>query len=132
MHQSSGASRAIYPNELAGHHEVFDRFSCWEGAVPEGFHTNFLGVVTRTSFYPSYFASMPQYCGKGYVRTNYPIFDEEYFEWIDLLQAVNGAEERFTMLELGAGWGRWIANAAAALRQRSNVPYTLKIGRAHV
>ena len=43
--------------------------------------------------------------------------DEEYFEWIDLLSAVIEARERFTFLELGAGYGRWSIRAAAAARQ---------------
>ncbi|MGH9142942.1 MAG: FkbM family methyltransferase [Vicinamibacterales bacterium] len=47
-----------------------------------------------------------------------PAFNEEYFEWIDLLEAVDAATNRFSMLELGAGWGRWSARAAAACRQR--------------
>ena len=48
----------------------------------------------------------------------YPPFDEEYFEWIDLLEAVAFAKDRFSMVELGAGWGRWSARAAAACLQR--------------
>jgi FkbM family methyltransferase len=44
-------------------------------------------------------------------------FDEEYFEWIDLLEAVVAAGETFSMLELGAGYGRWSARGALAARQ---------------
>jgi FkbM family methyltransferase len=51
-----------------------------------------------------------------WVETGYPAFDEEYFEWVDVLEAVVGAAETFTMIELGAGWGRWLMNAAAAAR----------------
>lgn len=54
----------------------------------------------------------------------YPPFDEEYFEWIDLLEAVAAAKDRFTMLELGAGFGRWTARAAAAAKQR-DLSYSL-------
>jgi len=54
----------------------------------------------------------------------YPPFDEEYFEWIDLLEAVSVANNRFTMLELGAGFGRWTARGAAAAKQ-CGLPYTL-------
>jgi FkbM family methyltransferase len=55
---------------------------------------------------------------RRYAETSYPSFDEEYFEWIDVLEAVVTADRRFTMVELGAGWGRWLINAAAAARQR--------------
>ena len=59
-----------------------------------------------------------------HIAPEYPPFDDEYFEWIDLLEAVAGATNRFTMLELGAGFGRWTARAAAAAQQR-NLEYTL-------
>lgn len=43
---------------------------------------------------------------RRFVTTTLPAFDEEYFEWIDLLEAVTEATGEFTMIELGAGWGR--------------------------
>lgn len=42
----------------------------------------------------------------------------EYFEWLALMAAVLSAKERFTMVECGAGWGRWLAAAAQLARQR--------------
>ena len=36
----------------------------------------------------------------------------EYFEWLDLLHAVQDARDRFVMVELGAGYGRWAVRAA--------------------
>jgi FkbM family methyltransferase len=60
-----------------------------------------------------------------FVGTRYPRFDEEYFEWIDLLEAVAAANGRFTMVELGAGWGRWLINAAAAARQCGVTEFSL-------
>lgn len=107
------------------HHDVFSRFSRWSGKVPEGSIVNFLGVVTRARFWPPYVAVADGYPKDRYVKTEFPPFDEEYFEWIDLLEAVVTAESHFTMLELGAGWGRWIANAAAALKHIGGVPHTL-------
>jgi FkbM family methyltransferase len=40
----------------------------------------------------------------------------EYFEWVDLFEAVIGAGESFTMVELGAGYGRWTVECYQALR----------------
>jgi FkbM family methyltransferase len=59
------------------------------------------------------------------VQTDYPPFDEGYLEWIDVLEAVVAADESFTMIELGAGWGRWLMNAAAAVLQRNPLPIHL-------
>jgi FkbM family methyltransferase len=53
-------------------------------------------------------------------RRDYPSFDEEYFEWVDILEAVDEATDSFVMIELGAGYGRWCARAAAAVRRKSN------------
>jgi FkbM family methyltransferase len=40
----------------------------------------------------------------------------EYFEWIDVIEAVIGAGEAFRMVELGAGFGRWTVECYQALR----------------
>jgi FkbM family methyltransferase len=98
------------------HHSVFGAYDQWSGAVDAGFQVNFLGVRTRIGF-----------TNKA-VTTEYPAFDEEYFEWIDLLEAVADAHGRFTMIELGAGRGRWLVNAAVALRQRKPMTIPFIIG----
>jgi FkbM family methyltransferase len=108
------------------HHPVFYNFRRWRGFVPKGLFVNFLGVLTGVAVSRDYNAEP---C--GYVETNFPCFGgqfeefEEYFEWIDLLEAVVAAEKEFTMMELGAGWGRWMVNAAAAITQYSGLPYRL-------
>jgi FkbM family methyltransferase len=103
------------------HHRIFENFACWEGEVKTGFSVNFLGNVTRDNF----FTLRPRNPEQRFVRTKLPGFDEEYFEWIDLLEAVTLAEELFTMIELGAGYGRWLTNAVAALRRTKRLPYKL-------
>jgi FkbM family methyltransferase len=100
-------------------------FPCWQGEVPRGFIVNFLGAVTRIEFYVGYSEIDRQYPADRWVQTEYPSFDEEYFEWIDLLEAVVAAKDCFTMLELGAGFGRWTANAALALKQAGDIKPTL-------
>ncbi len=109
------------PNRITPkHHELFRKFPCWEGIVREGFRVNFLGVKTRADYWLT-----GEPAAGGNQKTAYPSFDEEYFEWLDLLHAVTRAKQHFTMLELGAGWGRWLTNAAFALRESSGLPYTL-------
>ena len=52
-----------------------------------------------------------------------PRFDEEYFEWIDILESVksyasgHAGKRPYVVAELGAGFGRWAVNAVQALRQ---------------
>ena len=112
--------RAVVSSRNHRHHEVFEGFRCWSGQVPSGFEADFLGSRYRTAYFR---LSTPQ-ADARYAALSYPPFDEEYFEWIDLLEAVKSARSRFTMLELGAGFGRWTARAAAAARQR-NLQYSL-------
>ena len=102
------------------HHRVFSSFHRWSGRVPAGFDVDFLGSKYRTAYFTMY-QPQPQ---ERYAAPEHPSFDEEYFEWIDLLEAVASANGRFTMLELGAGFGRWTARAAAAATQRK-LPYFL-------
>ena len=100
-------------------HPVFAYFERFHGLVPSGYHANFLGVKTRNGFAAGMVAALGhQLPDGGYVRGDYPGFDEEYFEWIDLLEAVLAARGVFTMIELGAGYGRWLVNAAVAAAQR--------------
>jgi FkbM family methyltransferase len=54
-----------------------------------------------------------------------PTLGEALFEWIGVLGAVASAQERFTMIELGAGWGHWLGFAACAMRRTRNLPVQL-------
>jgi FkbM family methyltransferase len=96
------------------HHEIFSRFRRWSGSVPAGFESDFLGVKCRTA----YFTMMPPQSNDRYEAHDYPAFNDEYFEWIDLLESVAWANECFIMFELGAGFGRWTARGAAAAQQK--------------
>lgn len=95
------------------HHGVFGHFRPGTGSVPAEFNIDFLGCKTRTAYYAG-FTSQPI---ERREQPEYPTFDEEYFEWIDLLEAVVAAKDKFIFMELGAGWGRWTARGAAAATQ---------------
>jgi FkbM family methyltransferase len=87
------------------HHPVFAKFPGGPpAAAGDAFVADFLGTVKRREFDP-------------FPHTMALDFNEEYFEWIDLLEAVVEAEDRFTMIELGAGFGRWLVRGARAVRQ---------------
>ena len=79
---------------------------------------DFLGVKTRRAFY----AGMPV-DGPPSRPATYPSFDEEYFEWVDILEAVDEAVDAFVMIELGAGFGRWCVRAATAARRKLNCQF---------
>ncbi|MBA3430334.1 MAG: hypothetical protein H0U16_02480 [Actinobacteria bacterium] len=93
------------------HHPVLDPFEPLQVDLGDDWDVNFLGVRTRRMFWIG--GDQPRQDAG-----NLPRPDEEYIEWIDVLEAVSNARDRFTMVELGAGWARWLVNAVAALRHR--------------
>lgn len=48
---------------------------------------------------------------------------EDYLEWVSIVEAVTCAKDRFVMLELGAGYGRWCINAMFALKFLNPIPF---------
>lgn len=96
------------PSSQSRHHDCFLHFEPWRGTVNSGYEVNFLGALWKEEYYK------PEISPERFVQTEYPPFDEEYFEWIDLLQAVIDSNSEFKIMELGAGYGRWSVNGALA------------------
>jgi FkbM family methyltransferase len=86
---------------------------------PPEFQLDFLGVKTRRIFTDDMMNGTPQPSGDVPETGDYPRFDNEYFEWIDMLEAVAEARDTFVMIDLGAGYGRWCVRAALAVRQQA-------------
>ena len=83
------------------HHPVFNRFQPWQGEVDPGWSVNFLGVRARDGFTSG--MTKVHSSTRRRVETQFPPLDEEYLEWIDVLEAVRAATGRFTMIELARG-----------------------------
>jgi FkbM family methyltransferase len=96
-------------------HPAFDLLIPYTGQEPE-FSIDFLGIKTRLEFDDGVSSQMPG-------TPNLP--NEEYFEWICLFESIFAAQNQYTMMELGAGYGRWSVRAAEALRQLRNIPFHL-------
>jgi FkbM family methyltransferase len=97
------------------HHPVFGAFMPWQGVVEPGWDVNFLGVRTRVEYF-SMFERLADFSSVRPLQTAPPVQNEDYFEWVNLLESVVSAKRRFRMIELGAGWGKWLANGAVAAR----------------
>jgi hypothetical protein len=93
-------------------HAIFDHFHPYRGPLPPEFYLDYLGAKTRADY-----GEWNAPWAMDHYRSPPPPIDEEYFEWIDVLQAVLDAGDIFTMLELGAGYGRWSVRGALAARQ---------------
>jgi len=109
----TAAGDLVYPEPPVRPPWIFSRFHPWAGEVEPGWLVNWIGVRTRTSVQ----MDMRGYTEPTYQESEPPTLSEEYFEWIDVLESVYESEGPFTMIELGAGWGRWLVNAAVALKQ---------------
>lgn len=96
-------------------HSCFQPFRPQTSRTDAEFFVNFLGVRTARRFLNASQVSDEQRDAR--TADGYPDVSEDYLEWIDVLEAVIKSEDSFTMLELGAGYGRWLVNAGAALRQ---------------
>jgi FkbM family methyltransferase len=94
---------------------LLHRFTPYSGPGTPGFTTNFLGVRARTAFvgphapFDGIVERVPEPEGS---------LQGETAEWLGTLKAVLSAEGSWRLLELGAGYGPWMANSVAAARQR--------------
>jgi FkbM family methyltransferase len=97
---------------------VFAPFRPWSGWVPEGYWANWLGVRTSAKVWAFSPQDLEVFSRGRHETTGYPYHDEHVLDFSPLLEAVLGAQGRFVMIALGAGWGRWLTAGAAAARQR--------------
>ena len=87
---------------------TFRKFPLWKGELEPGFLIDFIGQRISTSFYTR--------APRQVSLPTYPLNSEETFEWLGLLEAVLQSGDTFTMIEAGAGYGRWSVAAVRALR----------------
>lgn len=107
------------------HHPIFSILERSPSSNSKDFDINFVGSKVRTQFE----APIP---GRGIfgsgrcAKLNTEDLSlpspngEDYLEWIDILEAIQSAGEKFVMIEAGAGYGRWLVNAARAVRRLKN------------
>ncbi len=98
--------------DFAGH-PIFEKFTPFSGVVPADCEVDFIGTLGHRD----YVSSDPPGTERM-IALETQAFDNEYFEWIDVLESVDQCGATYTMLEIGAGYGRWACRAALAARQR--------------
>lgn len=89
----------------------------------DGFAIDLVGARTRVEFFERLVSSgSPD--NAGTVLPPLPAIGPPYFEWIDAIESVQQARDRFVVCELGAGWGKWCVRTVCALRQINPLPFT--------
>ncbi|NQT91718.1 MAG: FkbM family methyltransferase [Lentisphaerae bacterium] len=96
-------------------HPCFGHFMPQASLQDSKFFINFMGVRTARRFLNA--SQIGDEKRDAQTADGYPDVSEDYIEWIDVLEAVLAAQDSFTMMELGAGYGKWLVNAAAAVKQ---------------
>ena len=56
------------------------------------------------------------------IEPSLPAFDDEYFDWVALVESVHEARDRFVFMELGAGYGRWLVRALKLASDWRHIP----------
>ena len=102
---------------------VLSRFRSRSGAVPPGYFAYFLGNLTRVEVFAGGFSPEER---ARYDRERFEVFSDpspgdNVVDCVVMLEAIVEARGEFTMMALGAGWGRWLAAAACAARQCENL-----------
>lgn len=104
------------------HHPALLKFPRWEGESDGQFSHDFLGVRTDVRFRPQF---RPDPAGP--MAPDYPSPHAAYFELVFVLQSIldDRGERPFTIVEVGAGYGYWLAVASRALQRLEAVPARL-------
>lgn len=104
------------------HDPIFERFKGFSGTEPEGFVVDFLGVLCEEQMIDPAAPRTPE----RYIPGGQPLqcTGDGYFDLIAVLRSAEEAKDRFTMIELGAGYGYWISQGALAARNRG-LPFHL-------
>lgn len=77
--------------------------------------TNFLGLKVPVSVFPPVLDALS---GQVEGRPDPGNWHADIAEWAAALYAVEAAQGRFTVVELGCGWGCWLLNTGLAARKR--------------
>jgi hypothetical protein len=93
--------------------QLFDLFAAYVGPAPADVAVDWTGAKFRCEW-----AGWQGAAASKHVAPQRPEIDEEFFEWLDLLEAVHSSRDRFVMVELGAGFGRWGIRGSLLAQQR--------------
>ena len=115
-------------NELGPLVDEFAKIPPWQGECPDGAFANFLGVMTDKEFIERHHPSNVVSAGGSLEIPPPTVTDgEPFFEYAAIRKAIDGAEGRFVMIELGGGYAARSVDAHRLLQQRNPMPSQLVI-----
>jgi hypothetical protein len=112
-HRATVSSAFFHYNSVLDAQAIIRRHAVPNLTPTPGYLTNFLGVRIDPKFFP-------ELTGRGGQLDGIPIpgnWHADIAEWAAALRAVDLARDRFTVIELGCGWGCWLNNTGVAARR---------------
>lgn len=101
----------INKKKFSNHHPIFNQFKRLiknKQKISKKYVEDFIGTVGLKKYVPIYFQK---------TSSKIPEADNEYFEWISILESVFLAKKnKFIFYECGAGYGRWGVRAYKACK----------------
>lgn len=101
-------------NSLLDLEEIIRRNAAFEVKPRPEYYVNFLDVAIDPKFLPEILKGKAGHIDEIPIPANW---HADMAEWGAALRAVDLAGDRFTVIELGCGWGCWLNNAGAAARR---------------
>lgn len=108
------SSPFFYYNSTFDAQETMRRHAATGLQPTPGYLTNYLGVRIDPKFFPTLLAGRAGEVEAIPIPANW---HADIAEWAAALRAVDLASERFTIIELGCGWGCWLNNTGVAARR---------------
>jgi hypothetical protein len=120
--------RSASPNSLQDYQPLLDALQPWQGVVPKGYLSDFLGILTDAHF-RAMFGIDPAKSGGEHLRTSIPRLmggnGEWWFEVVNWFEAARAARGHFVMVTLGACYGAQAVGAHRVLQIVSPMPCKL-------
>ena len=110
-----GSSPLHHYNTCIDAEAVLHRHAARDLRPHPAYITNFLGVLVDPKFLPTILDGREGSIEPIPIPANW---HADIAEWAVALRAVEQAQGRFTIIELGCGWGCWMNNTGVAARRR--------------
>jgi FkbM family methyltransferase len=110
--RSSKYDAVIETPEYRARLERMPQFELAQPRIESGYVIDCLGGRTNRKYISMSDEDWARHSFGGMLDAFAPSFSEDYYDWLDLLDAVAGSSRPFTMVELGAGYGRWLVHGA--------------------
>ncbi|MDR3438632.1 FkbM family methyltransferase [Telmatospirillum sp.] len=111
--QKTSRSPFFHYNASFDPQEIIRKFEVTDRQGKKGYYTNFMGVRTAVKYFPSFLTQMDGLVEAIPIPANW---HADIAEWGAALRAVELARGKFTIIELGCGWGCWMNNTGVAAR----------------